>query len=286
MQYEGRHFKRFARTGRLASLKAQPSLSEVFHENTKLSPMSAEAYGAELGRFLRSPLMKQLTKNPQKVYSLGERESLEAPVPSNELEATIALRRSGRQFSGEPVEREEISRLLHYAYGITDSSRGYRAVASGGALYPLELYVLALNVRGLGQCIYHYNVQDHCLDVVSNSFDSEEMARVISFRDVEIEKAGAVVVISTIFMRSTIKYKDRGYRLILFEAGETAQNLCLVATSLGLDVCLLGGFLDDELSTFLHFDGHREAPLIPLVLGRSPVHPAGARPRAEQDREW
>jgi SagB-type dehydrogenase family enzyme len=84
------------------------------------------------------------------------------------------------------------------------------------------------------------------------------------------------VLVTAIFQRSTFKYQDRGYRLILIEAGEVAQNMTLEATSLGLGACLLGGYLDNDLSGLLEIDGIDEAPLLPVVLGR----PAGSNPRA------
>jgi nitroreductase len=55
---------------------------------------------------------------------------------------------------------------------------------------------------------------------------------------------------------------------VLIEAGEVGHNLALLASSLGLGSCLLGGFLDDGLSKLLDIDGVDEAPLLPIVVGR------------------
>src|SRR5690606_5570553 len=71
MQYEGRHLKRFAATGRVDSLEPPPTLSEIYHESSKLAPLGAQAYGLEINRANASPLIKKLTSAPFKVYSLG-----------------------------------------------------------------------------------------------------------------------------------------------------------------------------------------------------------------------
>jgi len=52
------------------------------------------------------------------------------------------------------------------------------------------------------------------------------------------------------------------------EAGEVAQNMTLEANALGLGVCLVGGFHDNNLSKILEIDGSYEAPLLPIVVGR------------------
>jgi SagB-type dehydrogenase family enzyme len=88
---------------------------------------------------------------------------------------------------------------------------------------------------------------------------------------VDLAHAALVVVFTAVFRRNTLKYQDRGYRMILFEAGAAGHGLSLVANSLHLGDCSLGGFLDDRLSALLGIDGTEEAPLLPIVIGRRPA---------------
>lgn len=250
------------------------NLSEIFHENTKLSPLTILSYTAWILGFMRSHRVQKTAEMPYKVYTLMDRVELPAVEPRTELENTIAARRSLRSFTGEPVTREELARLLFFSYGRTDRGGRYRAVPSGGALFPLELYAVALNVTGLEQGIYHYNVEDSCLDAVRRGEIVTGLREVISWYGIDLERAACVLVFSAVFRRNTVKYKDRGYRMILMEAGEAAQNLSLLATSMGLGACLMGSFSDDNLSRFLEIDGVAEAPLLPIVVGR----PAAAAP--------
>src|SRR5262249_44812094 len=146
-----------------------------------------------------------------------------------------------------------------------------RAVASGGALYPLELYVAAFNVDGLQPGVYHYGIETAHLDVVRAGDPREALKGVVNFSGIDIDRAALAIVIAAAFQRTTIKYLDRGYRMILMEAGEVAQNFCLLAASMNLGVCLLGGFQDDHLSEILDIDGVEEAPLVAMVAGRLPT---------------
>lgn len=259
------------------SLRFFSSLSEIFHENTKLTPLSSRAYTLSVANVVRSPTAEQLMSQPYKVYSLMDQVELKPLEPHNEIERIITERRSERSFTGEAISQDELGKLLFYSYGRTDLRGRYRAVASGGALYPLEIYVVPNNISGLDQGVYHYNIERHALDVVERGDCWSTLKECVWLQDIEDPDAiSMVIVITAIFGRNTMKYDDRGYRLILMETGEVGQNLSLVATSLGLGVCLLGGFIDDALSDLLGIDGIDEAPLLPIVVGKKAGnHPAG-----------
>jgi SagB-type dehydrogenase family enzyme len=244
------------------------SLSEVFHENTKLGPLSARAHAAWILNFTKSHSARQTLQQAYKSYTLMERRELPPVAPRTELERCIAARRSVRTFSGAPMDLEELARLLFFTYGRTGPQQALRAVASGGALYPLELYVAAFDVDGLDCGTYHFGVETGHLDLVTPGACRSAFKDVVAWQGIDIDNASVAIVITAAFRRSTVKYLDRGYRMVLMEAGEAAQNLCLLATSMGLGACLLGGFHDDRLSGLLEIDGVLEAPLLPVLVGR------------------
>lgn len=280
LKVERRVLKKITGGGVYRAVQIESSLSEIFHENTKLAPLSARAYTQAIAQKTKTPFMQTLMANPYKVYSLMDQAELPPPGEPNELERLIAARRSTRRYTGEALTREELSRLLLYTYGKPVAGRSQRPVASGGALYPLELYVVPLNVEGLDRgWVYHYNADQHKLDIVRREDRWEEFRRVVWLDDMEdVEKISAVLFITAVFARCTTKYLDRGYRLVLMEAGEVGHNLALLAASLGLGACLLGGFLDDQLSKLLDIDGLDEAPLLPIVVGRPAAGKAAAQP--------
>jgi len=268
IEIERQVMKKFSGRGFRGPMQTEASLSEIFHENTKLTPISSRAYGAWIGSIARSKMLTTLMSQAFKIYTLMDQVSLPPTSPQQQLENLIVNRRSIRHYAGTNMSQEELARLLYYSYGITDKRRNFRAVASGGGLYPLEIYAAALKVDDVEQGIYHYNIEHNCLDVISRGDRLAELKESIWFEDIEIDDAAALFVVTSIFERSTLKYQDRGYRMILMEAGEVAQNMTLVANSLNLGVCLVGGFNDNNLSKILEIDGSHEAPLLPIVVGR------------------
>jgi nitroreductase len=73
-------------------------------------------------------------------------ENVALPEPSvagsTSLEQLLAQRRSIRDYQAAALELAEIGQLLWAAQGITHL-QGLRTAPSAGALYPLELYVVA-----------------------------------------------------------------------------------------------------------------------------------------------
>ncbi|MCD6155718.1 MAG: SagB/ThcOx family dehydrogenase, partial [Candidatus Atribacteria bacterium] len=98
----------------------------------------------------------------------GERFALPQPRGNGKysLEEVLIKRRSVRSFAKQALALEEFSQLLFAAQGITDERRGFRAVPSAGALYPLEIYVVVGKIEGLLEGIYRYLPRGHELERV------------------------------------------------------------------------------------------------------------------------
>jgi hypothetical protein len=86
---------------------------------------------------------------------------IQLPSPKFEsntsIEEAILKRRSVRDYSSEQLSLSEVSQILWAAQGITDKEEGLRTAPSAGALYPLEIYLVAANVKDLTAGIYKYN---------------------------------------------------------------------------------------------------------------------------------
>ena len=182
------------------------------------------------------------------------------------------MRRSVREFSGEPMSLAELSHLLRFSAGITEERRGLRAAPSAGAAYPIELYPAVSSVESLTQGIYHYQVRSHELRRVREGDFGHEMSRA-ALGEKMLARANAVLVLSAVLRRTEKLYKDRAHRYVLFEAGHIAQNTCLVATSMGLGACAIGAFRDRDLSRVIGVDGREENVLYLVAVGKvSPEH--------------
>lgn len=214
------------------------------------------------------------TPQPPKEYPDAPLLRLPAP-PAGEstLDQAIAARVSCRRFSGESLGAGHLSGLLAAAYGV--GQRGLlgqsefldRPVPSGGALYPLELYLLAGRVDGITPGIHHYAPLHHGLEQLTDVALPPPVVAELFLGQPYVGDASVVVVMTAVLRRSLEKYGDRGYRYVLFEAGHVAQNLNLAAAAAGLGSCNLGGFFDQDLAGVLGLDSEEEIPLYAVAVG-------------------
>ncbi len=174
------------------------------------------------------------------------------------------------------ISDRQLAKALFAAYGITRDQaethypRPFRTIPSGGALYPLEIYLHANRVDGLSAGLYHYNAEASNLDVLRLGNDSEKITGFL-FQQELGANAAAILFISAVFFRSTFKYGDRGYRFVLLEAGHLAQNVMLTASGMGLAAAPIGGYLDRAVDRYLGFDGLTESVVYMILLGHPPA---------------
>ncbi|MEU1334903.1 SagB/ThcOx family dehydrogenase [Streptomyces sp. NPDC005865] len=196
------------------------------------------------------------------------------------LDHAVFGRRSGRDFSGAPVPFDDLATVLRFAGCVTaeadielaDGSpltMGFRTVPSAGGLYPVELWLAALNVDGLDRGLHrHLPVEDALATVAGPdalapllaSFDPQDGS-------IDFERAAAVLLLVGNPWRSMRKYGPRGMRSMFHEAGGIAQNAHLAATGLGLNSVDFSGFYDDEAHAVLHLDGVHRTLLHTVLLG-------------------
>jgi SagB-type dehydrogenase family enzyme len=196
-------------------------------------------------------------------------ETIKLPEPSQDsntsIEEALLKRRSVRSYTDSPLTLKEISQLLWAAQGITDP-RGFRAAPSAGALYPLEIYIIAGNVNDLPDGIYHYNPLKHELARIVKGDKRNELCNA-ALGQSSIRTAAAVIVFSAIYERTTMKYGDRGIKYVYIETGHAAQNVFLQAVSLDLGTVVIGAFYDDAVTEVLKMPD-REQPIYIMPVGR------------------
>ena len=187
-----------------------------------------------------------------------------AVTGSDSLEQLLAQRRSVRDYQGTAVELADIGQLLWAAQGITHA-QGYRTAPSAGALYPLELYVVAGNVEGLADGVYHYNAAQHDLTRTIDIDLRDKLSQAAYSQD-WIMHAAAIIVFTAIHERTTKKYGKRGKRYVYIEAGHAAQNLFLQAESLELASVVVGAFNDKAVIGMLQLRDNT-APILLMPIG-------------------
>ena len=181
------------------------------------------------------------------------------------LEMSLASRRSVREYLDEPISLENVSQLLWAAQGFTSKS-GLRTAPSAGALYPLELYLLAGDVSNLSQGIYKYQPQDHSLELVVPADKQRELGDV-ALKQQALYDAAAVIVFTAIYERTMGKYGQRGIRYVHMEVGHAAQNVYLQAVSQNLGTVFIGAFYDEEVKKVIQMQ-NVEQPLGLMPVGK------------------
>lgn len=203
-----------------------------------------------------------------KLFAKDKKTTIALPEYKSEhsgLAELLYKRRSVRSFDPGELTLQEVSRALFAAQGQTRRDR-FRTVPSAGALYPLELYLVAEKVEDLDPGIYKYLPQKQALLLVQQKEMLNQLARA-SLGQMWISQAQAAVVITAVFERVTGKYGRRGEQYVHMEAGCAAQSLSLQAAELGLGTTLVGAFQDGQVHNVLKAEDN-EVPLLVLPLGK------------------
>ncbi len=191
--------------------------------------------------------------------------NLSDPVTTGKLslEEAISRRRSIRSYKDEALSLEEVSNLLWVASGITDPA-GKRAAPSAGALYPLDLYLVAGEVEDLVPGIYRYNPGGHSLEMTVKG-DKRTALHSVSLMQSSVKNAPISIVLVADYDRITPRYRARAKRYTKIEAGHIGQNIYLQAESLGLGTVAIGAFTDSGVRKVLAVE---EDPLYIMPVGK------------------
>ncbi len=181
------------------------------------------------------------------------------------VEDALARRRSVREYSPEALSLGDAAQLLWAAQGVT-GRYGRRAAPSAGALYPLELYLLAGAVDGLDPGLYHYRPRRHDLEVMAREDRRARVAAAALGQDWMAE-APAILVIAGDVGRTERKYGKRAVRYMNMEVGAVAENVYLQAAALELGTVFVGAFHDRRVREVLGLPAE-EWPLGLMPLGR------------------
>ena len=197
----------------------------------------------------------------------GSAEAIRLPPPAASgdmsVETALQKRRSVRDYQDGPLALADVSRLLWAAQGIT-SENGYRTAPSAGALYPLEVYLVAGRVTDLPAGVYRYRPHGHKLvKTAGGDLRSELAGAALGQRAV---RDGAVaLVLAGVYERTTAKYGRRGVPYVHMEVGCAAQNVYLQAESLGLGTVFIGAFDDAKVKALLEMpDAQQPLGIMPI----------------------
>lgn len=203
---------------------------------------------------------------PAHKFHVGE--PLAAPPLSwdDDLGPTILKRRSTRAYSGEGLTREELARVLDFAYRHDLAAAAETGAPALFAPHLLETFVAVHDVAGLDPGCYHYDPAARSLRQIRFTALRDKVRYLALGQDLA-GAAGAVVIHTADLPRAVGLYGDRAYRYLHLDAGQLGERLNVAAIRLGLGVSGIGGFFDDEVNDLLGIP-EREAVLYLTTLGR------------------
>lgn len=193
--------------------------------------------------------------------------AIELPQIRNEesqLELLLETRKSTRVFSDKPITLDELSPILG-SCRIVDGNRDpeRRTYPSGGARFPVELYVVSFNVDDLPAGAYHYNMKRGILETLWQKDLQLQRRELIS---PYLDNPAATLIFTSVIARSEVKYGLRAYPYSLIEAGHMGQNIHLKCAELGIGSCSVSGFVDDRAKEILDLTDE-EIPIYTISLG-------------------
>ena len=167
---------------------------------------------------------------------------------------------------------QDLARILYFSAGITKQRKSpggeiyFRAAACTGALYEIELYVVAGDLPGLDSGVYHFNPVDVSLGLLRKGDFRGNLAQATAMEPA-VAHAPATIICTGTYWRNAWKYQARTYRHFGWDNGTLLANLVAVSAASGLPAEIVLGFVDAEVNHLLDLDTRREVSwcLVPIA---------------------
>ena len=181
------------------------------------------------------------------------------------VEKALAARRSIRAYTKQALTVADLGQLLWAAQGVT-SPDGKRTAPSAMHRYPLEIAVVAQNVAGLPNGVYHYLPATHSLEMLTSTKPGTPLLAGATSQG-QVQSAPAVFVIAAVYERMVSGAKNHTWTD--YEAGLASENLMLQAVALGLGSVVTGGIDAGAVREAVRFNGSEQV-IVVIPVG----HPA------------
>lgn len=249
----------------------KPSIGLLFQNETKYTPEALANHILDWGS-----IPETFKEYPDPITRIA----LPEPKTGGEtnLWKLLMKRRSRREYTTDiPLKFNDLSVLLWATQGLTAQfgDTFFRTAPSAGGLYPIETYLCVRAVEGLEAGIYHFRPGDYDLEYLRKG-DFSAVLTEASLQQSVVHGAQATFIWSAVINRGSWKYRQRAYRYFYLDAGHIGQNLYLAGEALGLGVCAVGAFFDDDVNRILGIDGAGETIIYMATVGiRSPSEGLG-----------
>ena len=208
----------------------------IYHNRTK----------HRLERYSNGPESMDWEDQPNQFRRFSGCEIVKLPKPGIELEPLFA----DLDYSvipAKPLNSVNVALLLELAFGLSawkqfGSNRWpLRCNPSSGNLHPTEVYLFSIGNDFIQSGVYDYISHDHSLE--RRSLFSGD-----------VQDAGLLIGLSSIYWREAWKYGERAYRYCQHDIGHALGALRYAAATLGWSVELYAEWSDDDINQLLGLD--------------------------------
>ncbi|OYR86753.1 SagB/ThcOx family dehydrogenase [Lactobacillus taiwanensis] len=227
--------------------------------NTGKYAKSFEMYSDQIGRKFSTSF--ELNETLKKAIFLPPAEKNN----KRELEELFKNRISRRKFDNTTWSLQNLSNLFSGIKALTDNHRGY---ASGGGLYPVNLYFFTQNIIGLENfSVYRYQPCSDSVIKISKMryMDFTSYIHIENLINSKNIKLALYLVANR--TKNEFKYGERATFFSLLESGEMIQNIALCASQYDYKMCQLGGYDIEKSNETLNIDGITSFITACAVLG-------------------
>jgi putative peptide maturation dehydrogenase len=287
-RFDAASIERLLELGLIVSDSADPAHAAIRERDETLRathwrPLSALSHtfgrwrgvSAETG--MHAPSFQELLDSygepPPATFEVGTAaEALKLPeVSSGLLDEVLFKRYTGRNFDLQAsLPLPVVARLLQRTFGAQQlrqvgphTSVLKKTSPSGGALHPVEAFVLMQRVDGVEPGLYHYHPIDHALRPVRTMTRDEAAALALyMLADQQwLAEAPMQVVMVARLERLFWKYRNhhKALRATGLDAGHLSQTFYLLAAEAGLSAFITAAINDADIETMLNLDHLRHA---------------------------
>jgi SagB-type dehydrogenase family enzyme len=212
---------------------------------------------------------------PFKIYPTIERFPLPQDVSQTGVAALSAISEPVPMSLADSMpDLQDLARIFYFSAGITKQRayRGgeiyFRAAACTGALYEIELYVVAGDLPGLDAGVCHFNPADVSLQRLRKGNFRGNLAQATAMEPA-VAHAPATIICTGTYWRNAWKYQARTYRHFGWDSGTLLANMLAVSAASGLPAEIVLGFVDAEVNRLLDLDTRREVSLCLVPIGHT-----------------
>ncbi|MCK0112066.1 SagB family peptide dehydrogenase [Ornithinimicrobium sp. F0845] len=239
------------------------------------------------GRVPMAPLEYDVPWDDQprryKVYPGTQSIALPRHAPAVDRTLGYALGCPGRERSGD-FDLASLGSMLWHSYGLSgrraavhrnddvpampwyDRAVWSRGTASGGGLYPLEIYLVTSGEQGLVPGIYNWNSARHSLSRLATG---NYVGRIQDSLGPHATGAGSYLLLSIKFWQNAFKYNSFSPHVTAMDIGTVLATWELWCRNQGLPLRANLWFDEHELNDLLGLDGYAESTVsvVPVPMG-------------------